>query len=116
MSKLREGQTIFGALEEGQLAADFGRELTTLVSALQSHVGGRPKASAKGKLTLTIDVAVDGNGMVEIDVDLATKKPRQPRRTSHYWGGPEGELLTEHPQQTRFDFPTRAGSGAAIVS
>jgi hypothetical protein len=113
MTRLREGQTIFGALEEGQLAADFGRDLTALVAALQDHVGGRPKATAKGKLTLTVDVSVDGNGMVEIDVDLATKKPRPARRTSHYWSGPEGELLTEHPQQSRFDFPARAAGAVS---
>lgn len=106
---LRDGQTIFGALEDGELARDFGSEMTDLVKALTEHCEGRRKATAKGKITITIDVKVDGDGTVELESDLATKKPKKLRRGGGvYWAGEDGALLTEHPQQVRMNFGERA--------
>lgn len=111
--RLRDGQTIFGALEGGDLAHDFGSEFTDLVSYLSEQCGGRPKAKEKGKITITVDVVVDGNGVVECETDITTKRPKKKRRESIYWAGQDGALLTQHPQQTQLDFTSRAAVEAA---
>lgn len=113
MSILKDGTTTFASLEDGDLAADFDRELTGLVAHLADVVGGRAKATAKGRLTLTLAVEVDGNGLVEIDTGLEVKKPKPTRRGARYWTTEDGRLSTEHPQQHRFEFPARAVAARA---
>jgi hypothetical protein len=105
MARLRDGQTIFGALEGGQLAQDFGELVREAITDLHNLTGGRPKAKEKGEVTLKVKIAVDGSGSAEIAVDLEKKTPKAPRATSFYWIDAEtGALSTEHPQQQKFDF------------
>jgi hypothetical protein len=114
MARLRDGQTMIGALEDGDLARDLGDAVKSAIRELYDLTGGRPKAGAKGKVALTITIEVDGSGSADITADLQKTVPRAPRKRSFYWIDPEnGELCTEHPQQSAFDFPATARARAA---
>jgi hypothetical protein len=99
MKKIRDGQTIIGILEGGQLAADFGGEVTDTLAKLKELSGDRPKNKFKGSVTLKVQFEVEG-GAVNIDCTIDTKTPKAPRSTSFFWVLDDGSLSTEHPQQT----------------
>lgn len=97
--RIRDGATIIGLLEGGELVQDIGRETTALVAELTEVAGDRPKSKAKGSVTITLSFEVE-EGMVTINATLAVKKPKRPRATSVFWGLHDGSLSTEHPKQT----------------
>jgi hypothetical protein len=99
MKKIRDGQTIIGILEGGQLAADFGSEVTETLAKLKDLSGDRPKNKFKGSVTLKVGFEVEG-GAVTIDCAIETKTPKAPRSSSFFWVLDDGSLSTEHPQQT----------------
>ena len=63
MKKIRSATTVIGLIGDGELAAELDAELTGTLAALHEHCGGRKKAKAKGRVTLTIDLTVE-DGMV----------------------------------------------------
>lgn len=110
MKRIRDSQTIIGALEGGEVAASLSSAITDALMKLKEHTGGRPKAKAKGRVVLTLDFEVEGSA-AEITADIVTKLPKPVRGASFYWVMDDGSLSTEHPQQTdMFDGPrmTRA--------
>lgn len=98
MKRIRDAQTILGALEDGQASVDLGREITDTLAALKEQAGNRPKAKVKGKVTLTLDIEVEG-GSATITAEIASKRPKPVRGSSFYWVLDDGSLSTEHPQQ-----------------
>lgn len=98
MKRIRDSQTIIGALEGGEVAAVLSKEIIETLLALKEHTGGRPKAKAKGKVILTLDLEVEGNS-AEITADIQSKRPKAVRGASFYWVLDDGSLSTEHPQQ-----------------
>jgi hypothetical protein len=98
MKRIRDAQTIIGALEGGEAAAELSKEITETLAALKELGGGRPKAKIKGKVTLTLDIEVEGNSAT-ITADIASKRPKPVRGSSFYWVLDDGSLSTEHPQQ-----------------
>lgn len=99
MKRIRDAQTIIGMLENGELAADLGRELTETLAKLKEVAGNRPKSSAKGSVTLKLSLEVEA-GAVTIIADIDSKRPKPHRGSSFYWVTDDGALSTEHPQQT----------------
>lgn len=99
MKRIRDGQTIIGILEGGQLAADFGTEVTDVLAKLKDLSGDRPKNKFKGSVTLKLAFEVEA-GAVNIDASIETKTPKAPRSSSYFWVLDDGSLSTEHPQQT----------------
>lgn len=98
MKRIRDAQTIIGMLESGTLAQELGTTITDALAKLKDQCGNRPKATAKGKVTLTLDLEVEA-GAVTISADIASKLPKMPRATSYFWVTDDGSLTTEHPQQ-----------------
>lgn len=98
MKIIRDGQTLIGALEVGELNKDFSDKLHETLNELNSMSADNPKVQFKGAITLKLALTVAG-GMVTINTDIATKLPRRPRRSSTYWVTDNGQLSTEHPQQ-----------------
>ena len=103
MRLIRDGQTIVGMLEGGAVAAELGKEITDTLAALKEHCGGRPKAKAKGVVTLTFQLEVEGSS-ANITADIAAKRPKPVRGSSFYWVMDDGALSTEHPQQIDMGF------------
>jgi len=53
---------------------------------------------AKGKLTLTLDIEMDGEN-IEIIADLVAKVPKLKRGRSIWWLTPQGHLCRSNPSQ-----------------
>lgn len=115
MKKIRSATTVIGLIGDGELAAELDAELTGTLAALYEHCGGRKKSKAKGRVTLTIDLAVE-DGMVTMSPDITSKKPKKLRSDGTFWVDAEGSLSTEHPSQIRLDFGDRARDGSAVVA
>ncbi|MGY6709750.1 MAG: hypothetical protein ACXIVF_15630 [Rhizobiaceae bacterium] len=112
MKRIRDSQTIIGALEGGEAAAELSREITDTLAKLKELSGDRPKSKIKGSVTLKLDIEVE-NGAAVITADIASKRPKPVRGSSFYWVLDDGSLSTEHPQQTdMFAGPRSAAAGA----
>jgi hypothetical protein len=111
MKRIRDAQTIIGALEGGDAAAELSREITETLAALKEQTGSRPKAKAKGKVILTLEIEVEA-GAATITADIVSKRPKPVRGSSFYWVLDDGSLSTEHPQQMNmFGGPRDAEDG-----
>jgi hypothetical protein len=113
--KIRSATQVIGLIGDGELTDEMDRVLTETLAELHEVTGGRRKAKAKGKITLTLDLTVE-DGMVTITPDIAVKKPKKPRADGVFWIDAEGSISTEHPAQTRMDFDGRARTGGAVVA
>lgn len=112
MKRIRDAQTIIGALENGEVAAELSTTITGALKQLKEMCGNRPKAKAKGTVTLTLHLDVEQSS-VTVEAEISQKLPKKPRGSSFYWVTDEGELSTEHPQQTdMFSGPRDAARAA----
>jgi len=103
--RIRDAQTIIGSLEGGQLAAELSTEITETLAELKEHVADRPKAKAKGSVTLKIDFEVE-NGTALVSGEISSKRPKKPRDRDFFFLTDDGALSNEHPrQQNMFDPP-----------
>lgn len=99
MKRIRDSQTIIGALEGGEAAAELSREITETMAKLKELAGNRPKNKVKGSVTLKLDIEVEA-GTATITANIESKRPKPIRGSSFYWVLDDGSLSTEHPQQT----------------
>lgn len=99
MKRIRDAQTIIGALEAGEVAGELSTAITGALKHLKELCGNRPKAKAKGKVALILHFDVE-QSQVTIEAEIAQTLPKKPRGSSFYWVTDDGELSTEHPQQT----------------
>ena len=99
MKRIRDAQTIIGALEHGEAAQELTNEITETLAKLKDLAGNRPKNKVKGSVTLKIDIEVEA-GTATITADISSKRPKPVRGSSFFWVLDDGSLSTEHPQQT----------------
>lgn len=99
MKRIRDAQTIIGALEGGEFAADLSTAITESLAKLKEMAGNRPKAKVKGKVKVALHLTVE-QGTVTIETDIVPELPKKPRGSSFYWVTDDGSLSPEHPQQT----------------
>lgn len=113
MKLIRESTTIIGALERGEVAIELSNVLAAALKHLKELCGNRPKAKAKGKVSLVLHLDVEQQ-TVSIEAEIKQDLPKKSRGSSFYWVTDDGALSTEHPQQTdMFSGPrleTRAGA------
>ena len=95
--KIREATQIIGMLERGDTAAALTDEITHALTALQEQ--SSQKGKAKGTVTLKLNFSVEGVN-VEVDAEIASKLPKAKRARSFYFLTQDGQLSTDHPQQT----------------
>ncbi|MCC4299343.1 hypothetical protein [Aurantimonas coralicida] len=96
MKLIRDPQALIGLLEEGELAETMKRELADTLTALNEAAG--PKGKANGHVTLKLNLKVEA-GMVTIQSDLTSKRPKEERRSTVFWVTEDGALSTQHPRQ-----------------
>lgn len=94
--KIRDVTQLIGMMERGDLAAALNEELREVITGCQDAAGG--KGTAKGKLSLVLAVEVKGDTLT-LEGEIVSKPPKIKRRSSTYFVGANGEILTEHPQQ-----------------
>lgn len=110
MKKIRDATMIIGMLEGGEVAAALSAEITGTLAALKDLAGDRPKSKVKGKVTLTLDIEVEG-ATATLSAAIDSKRPKPVRGSSFYWVLDDGSLSTEHPQQTDMFAAPRAVRG-----
>lgn len=98
MARLRDAPPILGSLESGDLMAEVGKTLTEAMQQLDDITGRRPKAKAKGHVTLKLVIEVE-NGTTNITAEVTAKVPKPPRPSTFFWLMPDGTLSTDHPKQ-----------------
>lgn len=98
-AQIRHFGGLLQTLEDGQLMNDLGDKLAELNGKLQRHAAAMGKA--KGELRLTLKMAADGQGIVQIDGEIVTKEPKPARSRSVLWLSKEGNLTPENPRQTK---------------
>lgn len=110
MKRIRDAQTIIGALEMGAVSDALSSEITKTLQALKELSGDRPKNKMKGSVTLKLNIVVE-NGNATIEADIASKTPKPVRGASYFWVLDDGSLSTEHPQQTNMFSGPRSVEG-----
>lgn len=111
MQRIRDAQTILGALEGGDLARELSNQITGALAQLKEQAGNRPKNKVKGKVALVLDLEVEA-GAATITGNIETKLPKPARGSSFFWVLDDGALSTEHPQQMNFFSGPRAADVA----
>ena len=97
MKRIRDAQTILSLQEGGQLLTDLGTEITNVTAKLQ-EMATTPKKKVKGRVSLSLNFEVQ-DGVLSIEADIASKLPKEARRSTLFWVLGDGSLSTEHPQQ-----------------
>ena len=97
MKTLGQANEIIGKIERGDLNADLTAEIKAVLTRLQDLAP--PKGKVKGRVSLTLNFTVEGKS-VEIDSAIDSKTPKAQRSRSLFFLTPDGDLSTEHPQQT----------------
>jgi len=97
--QIREASILLGALEGGELNRSLSAELSTVLKELHAMSTEDLKKTFKGEVDLKISLSAE-NGTVQISADIKSKLPKRPRARTFYWITEEGNLSTEHPQQT----------------
>lgn len=103
MKGIRDANTIIGLLEDGDLVADYSKEIAAVLAKLREL--GSPKKAVKGSVTLTLSFVVEGVS-TEIDAKITSKTPEPERSRSFFFVTDDG-LSTEHPRQIQM-FPEDA--------
>jgi hypothetical protein len=109
MKTIRDSVQIIGMLERGETAQALTEEIEHALKDLADLAG--PKTKAKGSVTLKLSFCVEGTS-VEIEPEIITKLPKSKRSRTLYFLTPDGELSTEHPQQTQMQFGQRERESA----
>lgn len=97
--KIREASILLGALEGGELNRSLSAELSRVLAELHDMSTEDVKKTFKGEVDIKIMLAAE-NGAVTISSEIKSKTPKRPRARSFYWITENGELSTEHPNQT----------------
>lgn len=98
MKRIRDAAQIIATLDGGDLVQELSDQLQEVLKTLKEHAGARKGAKAKGKVALTLDLCVEG-GVVTIEAEVTTKKPKPARGSSVFFVLDDGALSTEHPRQ-----------------
>lgn len=84
----------------GTLHAEMSEELRDLNKYRYDqavHAGGH----AKGKISLSFEIAFDSSGVASIKPEITIKKPKVVRSRQIYWTTPGSNLTPENPRQQK---------------
>lgn len=109
----RSFSRVLALIDEGVAECQLSEELLALTRAVIAQGKARQKTVA-GRLTLTLTLASDETGVVEVAYDISRKDPKPKRSTSLFWTTKSGNLTEHNPKQQ--SLPLRevtGGRGAA---
>lgn len=93
------GGTFLDLLEDGQFGADAYMQLVSL-GAEMTDIANATGNKVKGRITLTIDLAKDGEAFT-VQGKVAVKKPEMPRPKSIMWTDERNQFCRFPPNQTQ---------------
>lgn len=95
----RDAASIIAMLEDGTFNADVAEDLRDLVAAMEAHAHNN-KGVAKGKITITLDLAL-GNGVFVLVGGHTVKKPVAKRMGTALFAREDGALSRNPSGQYR---------------
>lgn len=104
------------SLDQMLSLADGGDYLPDLLSRIEANnvemrsFAQQYSTTAKGKITITIDVAVDPFGATSMVMDDKIVGPKSPKRKAVAWMTGDGGITTHNPAQSRMEIRD-AGNG-----
>lgn len=104
------------SLDQMLSLADAGDYLPDLLSRIEANnvemrrFAQQYSTTAKGKITITIDVKVDPFGATEMVIDDKIVGPKAPKRKAVAWMTGDGGITTHNPAQSRMEIRD-AGNG-----
>ena len=100
--KYRQLPEIMALVSRGDKAAEISDDMNNLIRRLQDEAG--PKGKAKGKVTIEIDLSVEGSS-ISIGMSHKIKEPPARKSETHMFVDADGNIITEHPKQIAMQFP-----------
>ncbi|TWI29710.1 hypothetical protein IQ24_03527 [Paracoccus sulfuroxidans] len=103
------------SLDQMLSLADAGDYLPDLLSRIEANnvemrsFAQQYSTTAKGKITLTIDVKVDPFGATEMVIDDKIVGPKPPKRKAVAWMTGDGGITTHNPAQSRMEIRDAGG-------
>lgn len=94
---------------EGDYHQDASDALFELGKSIQD-LALRTESKVKGKLVLTVDMSCDARGVVGVNVEVVTKKPKVKRAPAQAWITKHGNVVFEHPRQTKLPLQEVGGT------
>lgn len=107
----RQFTVFLSQIENGGLIHDLSVEFAKANEELALHAERHSRA--KGKIVVTINMAHDSNGTVDIEADIAVKLPKTKRARSVFWTDGEGNLVNKSPVQNELPFKEIKGGKEA---
>lgn len=100
----RTFNTFLADVEDGQIHTDLTDDLRDLVATLQA-VGLETGGRTSGEITLKLKLKLDGRG-IDVVADIATRKPKMPRRRTTFFATEDNRLQRQDPRQQTMPFKT----------
>jgi hypothetical protein len=98
----REGPRSFTVfyqdVADGDFQRDASEELFALTGALRDEAL-RVNGKVKGEITIKLNISIDPRGVIGVDQDIKTKKPKIRRATAQAWITAGGNITLQHPRQ-----------------
>jgi len=114
-----EGPRSFARFIENVGEGDFHRDasdgLFDLGNAIQD-LALRTESKVKGKMTIVVEMSCDARGVVGVTVDVQVKKPKVRKAAAQAWITKGGNVVFEHPRQTKLPLREVGGiEGVEVV-
>ncbi|KAA5602631.1 hypothetical protein F1188_20375 [Roseospira marina] len=100
----RTFNTFLADVEDGQIHNELTDDLRDLVATLQ-NVGMETGGKASGEITVKLKLKLDGRS-IDVVADVATKKPKMPRRRTTFFSTEDNRLTRNDPRQQALPFKT----------
>lgn len=94
-------EQVLALADGGEYLPILQEELATLIADLHSHATIYGKST--GKLNLSISLAADRKGQVDLVVEHKVVMPKMPKAKGSAWTVPGGKLTVENPAQRRME-------------
>jgi hypothetical protein len=89
-------------IRDGEFNGEVSREMHGLLVDLAEHAKRHGKA--KGKMSLTLQFAIDASGVVAVAVDTKVAPPKPERGIGIFWLTEDNNLSVQNPKQTKMPF------------
>lgn len=99
-------------LGEGDAHMELSEAMHELVKACITHARAT-RDVARGKLQLTLSVAVEHKGVAGITYDVKVTEPKPRRSGGVFWVTKGGNLTVENPRQTKLPLKEVGGPDSA---
>jgi len=100
----RTFNTFLADVEDGQIHTELTDELRELVATLH-NVGMETGGKAAGEMSIKLKLKLDGRS-IDVVADIATKKPKMPRRRTTFFATEDNRLTRNDPRQQALPFKT----------